>query len=76
MNTGETWREFSIKNMQGINDIVKKHNDNDFIICVSSGVNLSPFIYYFNNIEPNNDSPKIQALTTSPVLFSTNNKVF
>lgn len=76
MNTGETWREFSIRNMQGINDIIKKHNDNDFIICVSSGVNLSPFIYYFNNIEPNNDSPKIQALTTSPVLFSTNNKVF
>ena len=76
MNNSETWKEFSIRNMNGIDNIIKKHNENDFIICVSSGVNLSAFIYYFNNINPSNDSPKIQALTTSPVLFSTNNKVF
>lgn len=76
MNNGETWKEFSIRNMQGIDDIVKKHQEDDFIICVSSGVNLSAFIYYFNNIEPNNNSPKMQALTTSPVLFSTDNKCF
>ena len=75
MNSSETWKEFSIRNMQGIDSIIKKHNDDDFIICVSSGVNLSAFIYYFNNIEPKNESPKMQALTTSPVLFSTNNKV-
>ena len=75
MNNSETWKEFSLRNMEGIDNIIKKHNENDFIICVSSGVNLSPFIYYFNNINPTNDSPKIQALTTSPVLFTTNNKV-
>ena len=62
--------------MQGIDNIIKKHNKNDFIICVSSGVNISPFIYYFNNIEPNDNSPKMQALTTSPILFSTDNKCF
>ena len=71
MNSSETWKEFSLRNMEGINNIINKHNDEDFIICISSGVNLSPFIYYFNNISPTNDSPKIQALTTSPVLFST-----
>ena len=76
MNNSETWQEFSLRNMKGIDNIIKKHNENDFIICVSSGVNLSPFIYYFNNITPTNNSPRIQALTTSPVLFSTNNKVF
>ena len=75
MNNSETWKEFSLRNMEGIDNIIKKHNENDFIICVSSGVNLSPFIYYFNNIIPTNNSPKIQALTTSPVLFTTNNKV-
>ena len=75
MNNVETWKEFSLRNMEGLDNIIKKHNENDFIICVSSGVNLSPFIYYFNNIKPTNDSPRIQALTTSPVLFSTNNKV-
>ena len=71
MNSSETWKEFSLRNMKAIDNIINKHNDEDFIICISSGVNLSPFIYYFNNISPTNDSPKIQALTTSPVLFST-----
>lgn len=76
MKTGETWKEFSERNMFAIDDIIKKHSKDDFIICVSSGVNISPFIYYFNNIKPSNDSPKIQAVTISPILFSTNNKVF
>lgn len=75
MKNEETWKEFSNRNMEAIDDIIKKYNNDDFIICVSSGVNLSPFIYYFNNIEPSNDSPKIQAVSISPVLFSTNNKV-
>ena len=76
MKSSETWKEFSLRNMQGIDDIIKKHNQNDFIICISSGVNLSAFIYYFNKIEPTNNSQKIQALTTSPVLFSTDNTCF
>ena len=76
MDSSETWIEFSLRNMQAIDNIIKKHNQNDFIICVSSGVNLSAFVYYFNNIQPNNNSPKIQALTTSPVLFSTDNTCF
>lgn len=71
MHISETWKEFSLRNMQGIDKVIKQHKQNDFIICVSSGVNLSPFIYYFNNIEPTNNSPKMQALTTTPVLFST-----
>ena len=76
MYNGETWKEFSLRNMEGIDNIVKKHKEDDFIICVSSGVNLSAFVYYFNKIEPHNDSPRIQALTTSPVLFSTDNTCF
>lgn len=76
MHLGETWSEFSLRNMKAIDDIIKKHNENDLIICVSSGVNLSAFIYYFNNITPTNNSPRMQAITTSPVLFTTDNKVF
>ncbi|MBQ2873016.1 MAG: histidine phosphatase family protein [Bacilli bacterium] len=71
MNSSETWKEFSLRNMKAIDKIINNHDNEDFIICISSGVNLSPFVYYFNNIEPTNDSSKIQALTTSPVLFST-----
>ena len=76
MKPEETWKEFQIRNMKAIDDIINKHNKDDFIICVSSGVNLSTFIYYFTKQEPKNDNPWIQALTTSPVLFSTDNKCF
>ena len=75
MKNGETWKELQERNMQAIDDIVKKHNSNDdFVICISSGVNLSAFIYYFTKIEASNDNPWIQAVTCTPVLFSTNNQ--
>lgn len=45
MKNGETWKEFQIRNMEAIDDIINKHNKDDFIICVSSGINLSAFIY-------------------------------
>ena len=48
----------------------------DLVICVSSGVNLSAFVYYFTKMKPSNDNPWIQAVTCSPVLFSTDNKCF
>jgi len=63
--------------MEAIDEIVRKHNkDDDLVICVTSGVNLSAFIYYFTKIKPNKDNPWIQGVTCSPVLFSTNNKCF
>lgn len=76
MKNEETWKEFQIRHITALDEIIENHNDEDFIICVSSGVNLSAFIYYFTKKEPSNDNPWIQALTISPVLFSTNNSVF
>lgn len=77
MKNGETWKELQIRNMEAIDDIVNKHNkEDDFVICVSSGVNLSAFVYYFTKLKPSNDNPWIQAVTCSPVLFSTDNKCF
>lgn len=73
MESSETWKEFQTRNMKAIDDIIKKHNDNDFIICVTSGVNLSAFIDYFTKLEPSNNNPVIQGITISPVLFSTDN---
>ena len=76
MKNEETWKEFQIRHIEALDEIINKHNEDDFIVCVSSGVNLSAFIYYFTKQTPSNDNPWIQALTISPVLFSTNNKVF
>ena len=69
----ETWKEFYTRNMKAIDNIIQKHNDNDFIICVTSGVNLSAFVHYFTKLEPKNDNPIVQGITISPVLFSTDN---
>ena len=76
MKNGETWKELQVRNMEAIDDIVNNYHDNELVICVSSGVNLSAFIYYFTGIKPDNTNPWIQAVTCSPVLFSTDNKVF
>ena len=73
MENSETWKEFQIRNMNAIDDIIKKHHDNDFIICVTSDVNLSAFVHYFTKLEPSNNNPVIQGITISPVLFSTDN---
>ena len=76
LNNSETWKEFQIRHFEFLDEIIEKHNEDDVIVCISSGVNLSAFVYYFTKQEPSNDNPWIQALTISPVLFSTNNKVF
>lgn len=72
----ESWKELQQRNMDAIDDIINRHEKDDFIICVTSGVNLSAFIYYFTNIKASNENPWIQAAGISPVLFSTNNKMF
>ncbi len=76
MEKSESWKELQKRNMQAIDEIVNKYKEDDLVICVTSGVNLSAFIYYFTNKKASNKNPWIQAAGISPVLFSTNNKVF
>lgn len=66
----EEWEHLLKRNMSAINDIVNKYNNEDTIICVTSGVNLSAFICYFYNLVPSNDISWCQALDISPVSFS------
>lgn len=76
MNTSETWVEFLKRNMFALDDIVKKYDENDTIICVTSGVNLSAFICYSYNIEPSGDTPCTQGVNCSPINFYINtNKI-
>lgn|SRR5574344_145187 len=76
MESGETWRELQLRNMEAIDDIIRKYDQNDIIICVTSGINLSAFVYYFTQKDASNDNPVIQGITCSPVLFSTDNSCF
>ena len=62
--------------MACIDEITHKYSDdNDIVICVTSGVNLSAFMCYFNGEKPSNSTPRCQAVALSPILFTTDRKV-
>lgn len=65
----EEWSNFLKRNMEAIDDIVNTSCDDDVVLCVTSGVNISAFICYTYDIEPSNDLPWSQACDLSPVIF-------
>ena len=70
--TGETWKEFLDRNKAAIQDIIDNGVKEDVVLCISSGVNLSAFVSYFDGT----DDAFCQALTMSPVLFKTKDEFF
>lgn len=74
MNKGEQWKDLLHRNIEAIDDIVKNYNDDDTIICVTSGVNFTAFVCYFYGIEPTNDVPWSQAADISPINFTIGKK--
>lgn len=71
----ETFKEFLERNMNCISDIILKYHEDDTVLCVTSGVNLSAFMCYFSGRKASGDSPRCQGLSISPVLFSTDRRV-
>ena len=74
MKKGEEWQQLLTRNMEAIDDIVDKYDNDDAIVCVTSGVNLSAFICYFYNIEATNNVPWSQAVNLSPINFVVTSK--
>ena len=64
-----------MRNDNIFSDIVKTYKDDDTIICVTSGVNVSAFICYFYKIEPSNETPWSQAAGLSPMIFTIGKKM-
>ena len=75
MYSGEEWQNLLKRNMEAIDSIVNTYNDDDTIICITSGVNFSAFVCYFYNIEPNNNVPWSQAADISPIIFTKGKKM-
>lgn len=71
---GEHWPDLLQRNMEAIDVIVSTYNDEDTIVCVTSGVNLSAFICYFYGIKPSKEVPFSQAGAISPVNFEAKSK--
>jgi broad specificity phosphatase PhoE len=66
---GETWTDLLNRVIDCIKDAVGKHDNDDTIIFVTSGVNLSGFICFTYNLEPNEDIPFPMVPSCSPIGF-------
>ena len=65
----ETWLAAQMRITNCIDDIIKKYNANDAVVCVSSGVNIAPFISKAYGIAPSEKIPFFGILSCSPVVF-------
>lgn len=66
ISSGNLWKRV----MEAIDDIVEKYNDEDDILCVTSGVNLTGFICYFYKLDYKNIETISQGTFCSPVNFT------
>lgn len=66
---GETWEQCQQRIIDALKDIVNNHNNNDAVICVTSGVNITAFICAAFNIKPNNNLPYPWVPSCSPIGF-------
>ena len=69
----ETWVECQARIIHCLNDILEKYNDNDTIICVTSGVNLGAFIVKSFGLEPSENVPLLGVPSCSPIMFEMSN---
>ena len=68
---GEDWKECLERNIEALNDLTVKYNDDATILCVASSVNLSAFVCWNYKLKPTKDIPFIGATTCAPIVFYT-----
>ena len=70
-NSGEKFPSLWKRTMEGIDSIIKNDNytNEDDILVVTSGVNITGFICYFYNVDPENCPTFSQGTFCSPVNF-------
>lgn len=66
---GEDWKDCLTRNINALNEIMQKYNDDATILCVASGVNLSAFVCWNLNIKPTRDFPFMGATNCAPIMF-------
>ncbi len=65
----ESWTECQTRIREAIRDIVFKYDDNDAVICVTSGVNITAFIGLAFKIPPSEELPFPWVPSCSPIGF-------
>lgn len=72
----ETWSECQTRIREAIKDIVFKYDDNDTVICVTSGVNISAFIGLAYKIPISENIPFPWVPSCSPICFEIDKSCF
>lgn len=65
----ENWTACQTRITDAILDIVSAHADNEAIICLTSGLNIAPFLSLVYGIESNENVPFIGVLSCSPIIL-------
>lgn len=66
---GEDWKDCLTRNIDALNEIMLKYNDDATILCVASGVNLSAFVCWNLGLKPTRDIPFMGATNCAPIVF-------
>lgn len=72
----ESWIDCQIRIREAIKDIVFKYDDNDTVICVTSGVNITAFISLAFKIQPSENLPFPMVPSCSPIGFEIDKSCF
>lgn len=72
----ETWTECQLRIRESIKDIVDTYDDNDVVICVTSGVNITAFIGLAYKIPASENLPFPWVPSCSPIGFKIDKSCF
>ena len=65
----ETWVDCQNRIINCLDDIIEIYNEQDIVICVTSGVNIGAFICKSFNIKPSENTPFLGVPSCSPIIF-------
>ncbi len=72
----ESWEQCQTRIIEALEDIVNKYDDDDAVICVTSGVNITAFVCVAFGILPSNSNPFPLVPSCSPMGFDINKDSF
>lgn len=75
-NSKETWVQCQERIRSAIKDIVYKYDGDDAVVCVTSGVNIAPFISLAYGMPSREDVPFLNIPSCSPIIFDINKNMF
>ena len=66
---GETWTDLQNRVTACIEEILAKYDDEDMVICVTSGVNIVSFINKAYNLPSSENAPFLGVPNCCPIIF-------